>query len=31
MVIVKEGDMQTEYVNCHPMTSMLPYFEPTLV
>jgi aldoxime dehydratase len=27
MLITKEGDLATEYVNCHPMTGLLPYFE----
>lgn len=27
MFILKQGDLQTEYVNCHPETGLLPYFE----
>lgn len=25
--IIKEGDLNTEYINCHPYTGLLPYFE----
>lgn len=27
MLIAKKGELETEYVNCHPMTGLLPYFE----
>lgn len=25
--IIKEGDLKAEYINCHPDTGLLPYFE----
>lgn len=28
MLILKSGDLRTEYINCHPLTGLLPYFEP---
>jgi hypothetical protein len=31
MLIVKRGQLINEYVHCHPMTGLLPYFEPTEV
>lgn len=31
MFILKSRDLETEYVNCHPQTGLLPYFDATLV
>ncbi len=31
MLIVKRGELDTEYLNCHPLTGLLPYFEPLAV
>lgn len=28
MLIIKRGELDNEYLNCHPMTGLLPYFEP---
>jgi len=28
MLILKAGDLVADYVNCHPHTGLLPYFEP---
>jgi hypothetical protein len=25
--ILRNGELETEYVNCHPRTGLLPYFE----
>ena len=31
MMIVKQGGLDAEYLNCHPLTGLLPYFEPQAV
>lgn len=31
MLIIKRGELANEYVNCHPQTGLLPYFEPLAV
>jgi len=28
MLIIKRGELDNEYVNCHGLTGLLPYFEP---
>lgn len=30
MLILKRGELDNEYVNCHAMTGLLPYFEPII-
>ena len=27
MLIIKRGELDNEYLNCHPMTGLLPHFE----
>lgn len=31
MLILKRGELDNEYVNCHAMSGLLPYFQPIIV
>lgn len=31
MLVLKRGELDNEYVNCHAMTGLLPYFESLVV